>query len=237
MNKTNTIHTDQVYFRSWQKKGNSYMDEEVAALPFIHASHPQYSEWTIRKHSLRALLNYIKNKKTFTHILQVGCGNGWLSSRIAKAVDAEVTGIDINSHELNQAKRVFKNILNLNFINGRLEDDSLKNEKFDMILFEASAEYFPSLKQIMQIALEHITLQGEVHIMDSPFYQQHETSIARQHHEQQSLDHMKTQRYYHTLADLENFQFKILHHPNSWKNKLSIKKNPFYWITIKNRYQ
>jgi ubiquinone/menaquinone biosynthesis C-methylase UbiE len=245
MTDTGTINTaekfDQLYFRLRQKEGRIYTEADIATLPFIYTSHPHYHEWVIRKHSLKALLSYIKSKKTFASILEVGCGNGWLSSRIAKAVDAEVTGLDINAYELRQAERVFKNVSNLNFINDNLQSDSLKDQKFDMILFAASVQYFPSLKQIIQIAVEHLTMQGEVHIMDSPFYQLQEVAAARQRTKEyyKTLECLEMADHYHhhTLAELENFQYKILHHPNSWKNKLSIKKNPFYWISIKNRYQ
>lgn len=232
---------DQLYFRLRQKEGRIYTDADVATLPYIYTSHPHYNEWVTRKHAQKALLSYIKNKKTFTSILEIGCGNGWLCASMAKAVDAEVTGLDINTYELEQAKRVFKNIPNLNFVNGSLQSDSLKNEKFDMILFAASIQYFPSLRQIIQTAIEHLTLQGEVHIMDSPFYQVQETAAARQrtreYYKGLGFEAMAGHYYHHQLAELDNFQYKILHHPNSWKNKLSIKKNPFYWIVVKNRYQ
>ena len=36
-----------------------------------------------------------------------------------------------------------------------------------MILFAASIQYFPSLKQIVDIAVEHLTLQGEVGYVDA----------------------------------------------------------------------
>ena len=245
MSDTGTINTvekfDQLYFRLRQKQGRVYTDADVATLPFIYTSHPHYNEWVIRRHSYKALVSYIKHKNTFASILEVGCGNGWLSAGMAKAIDAEVTGLDINTCELEQAKRVFKNIPNLNFVNSNLQSDPLKNEKFDMILFAASVQYFPSLKHIIQIAVEHLTLQGEVHIIDSPFYQQPEIAAARlaalEYNKTCGLNGMKDYYHYHTLIELENFQYKILHHPNSWKNKLSIKKNPFYWIAIKNRYQ
>jgi ubiquinone/menaquinone biosynthesis C-methylase UbiE len=235
------VQFDQIYFSLRQKERRIYTDEEVATLPFIYTRHPYYHEWVLRKHSQKALLSYINNKKIFSNILEVGCGNGWLSSRIAKETKADVTGIDINRYELQQAERVFRNISNLNFISGTLQCDELRDEKFDMILFAASIEYFPSLKHIIQIAIEHLTLQGEVHIMDSPFYQIQETAAARQrtkeYYKSLGFEAMADHYYHHQLAELENFQYKILHHPNSWKNKLSIKKNPFYWISIKNRYQ
>lgn len=242
---TGTLHTaeefDQLYFSLRQKEGRIYTDEEVAALPFIYTSHPYYREWVMRKHSLKALTSYINNKKIFSNILEVGCGNGWLSSRIAKETHATVTGLDINSYELQQAERVFRNVPNLDFINGSLQTDQLQDEKFDMILFAASIQYFPSLKQIIQTAVDHLTLQGEVHIMDSPFYQAQETGAARQrtkdYFQGMGFASMAGHYHHHQLTGLDHFQYKILHHPNSWKNKLSIKKNPFYWIVIKNRYQ
>lgn len=238
----NTVNEfDHLYFDVRQREGRIYTDTDVATLPFIYASHPHYQEWTIRKHSQKALISYIKNKDTFTSILEVGCGNGWLSSRMAKATSAEVTGVDVNSYELEQAERVFRNIPNLNFIKGDLQTGILKDEKFDMILFVASIQYFPSLGQIIKTAIEHLTLLGEIHIMDSPFYLPQETATARQrtneYYKALGLAEMADHYYHHNLAELENFQYKILHHPNSWKNKLSIKKNPFYWIAIKNRYQ
>jgi ubiquinone/menaquinone biosynthesis C-methylase UbiE len=170
----------------------------------------------------------------------VGCGNGWLSAQLATHIDVEVTGLDINTKELDQAKKVFGRIAGLNFINGSLQTDQLKDKKFDMIILAASIQYFPSLEQTIRLALEYLTLLGEIHIMDSPFYQQQELEAGRQrtraYYSAIGFPEMAAHYHHHSLAELDNFQYKILHHPFSWKNKLSIKKNPFYWITIKNRY-
>lgn len=232
---------DQLYLALRQKEGRLYSDADVATLPFIYETHPYHHEWVIRKHSLKALLSYIQRKNIFSTILEVGCGNGWLSARIAAAVDAGVTGIDINTHEIEQAARVFKRIPDLDFINTSLQSETLKDRKFDMILFAASIQYFPALNHVIQNAVEHLTLQGEVHIMDSPFYQPDEAVAAskrtREYFSSLGFGEMSRHYHHHRLCDLDKFQYKILHHPNSWKNKLSIKKNPFYWIVIKNRYQ
>jgi SAM-dependent methyltransferase len=229
------------YFLLRQKEGRIYTDEEVAILPQIYNSHKYYHEWVIRKHSSKALISHIKQKDNVLNILEVGCGNGWLCAQIAKAVDAEVTGLDINTKELEQAKRVFFKTPNLNFIEGSLQSEQIRDEKFDMIIFASSIQYFPSLKQIIRSAIEHLTLLGEVHILDSPFYQKQEIESAKertmQHFNSIGFEDMADHYHHHTLADLDAFQYKILHHPFSWKNKLAIKKSPFYWITIKNRYR
>ncbi|HMK02627.1 MAG TPA: class I SAM-dependent methyltransferase [Ferruginibacter sp.] len=230
-----------LYTRLRQKEGRFYRDEEVMLLPLINVNHPHYKEWVIRKHSCKALLSYINQKNNIVNILEVGCGNGWLCAQLAKAVDAEVTGVDINTRELEQAKRVFFKIADLEFIQGGLESDILKDKKFDMIIFAASIQYFPSLKHIIGLAIEHLTLLGEIHIIDSPFYQHQEIEAARQrtkkYYSSMGFEGLAGYYFHHTLTELETFQYKILHHPFSWKNKLSIKKNPFYWISIKNRYR
>jgi len=244
MNNTTTYPTaekfEQLYFRLRRKEGRMYSDDEVSVLPFIHSTHPYYREWNIRKNSCRALLSYVKQRSSILNILEVGCGNGWLSAKLASAADIEVTGLDVNKPELEQARRVFKKIPGLNFINGTLPSDELKDKKFDMILFAASIQYFQSLEQVINTSLEHLTLLGEIHIMDSPFYLQQEIEAARQrtkeHYSRIGFPEMAGHYFHHNISELENFQYKILHHPHSWKNKLSIKKNPFYWISIKNRY-
>lgn len=229
---------EQFYTGLRSKEGRLYTDAEVAGLPSISNTHPHYKEWCIRKNSCKALLSYIKQKENILSILEMGCGNGWLSAKLAGLADT--TGLDINSIELNQANRVFGYLSNLSFINGSLETDRLKEERFDMILFASSIQYFPSLKQTITLAMERLTLLGEIHIMDSPFYRQHELEDARErtkaHFATLGSPEMSGHYHHHTLDELETFQFRILHHPHSWKNKLLIKKNPFYWISIKNRY-
>lgn len=231
---------EQLYTRLRRQEGRMYTDDEVALLPFIHNSHPLLREWNIRKNSCRALISYIKQRENILNILEVGCGNGWLSAKLADAADVEVTGLDINTEELEQAKRVFKRIPGLDFMNGTLQADELKDKKFDMILFAASIQYFPSMKHIINASLEHLTLLGEIHIMDSPFYGQQEMEAARQrtkdHFNGMGFPEMARYYFHHSISELGDFQYKILHHPHSWKNKLSIKKNPFYWISIKNRF-
>lgn len=229
---------EQLYLRLRQKEGRVYTDEQVATLPYISKDHPHYREWFIRKNSCKALLSYIKNRQNILSILEVGCGNGWLAAKLASVADT--TGLDINTTELEQAKRVFDKIPGLKFVNGSLESDKIQDEKFDMIVFASSIQYFPSLKQTIGLAIERLTLLGEVHIMDSPFYPPHEIEAARQRSRAwfSSVGHqeMAGNYHHHSLHELDSFQYKILHHPHSWRSKLSIKKNPFYWITIKNRY-
>ena len=90
-------------------EGRSLTDGQVMLLPDIDTLHPQYREWQFRKRSSQRLINYLVRKHKALNILEIGCGNGWLSYKMAQISGTRVTGLDINSEEIAQAKRVFKN--------------------------------------------------------------------------------------------------------------------------------
>src|ERR1700739_235600 len=94
------------YIRLRKKEERIYTDAEVSKLPDISASHIHYKEWLIRKQSCNKLFKYLKKKSKKQNILEIGCGNGWLSAKLASVTSGDVTGIDINTEEIEQASRV-----------------------------------------------------------------------------------------------------------------------------------
>ncbi|MEP7163289.1 MAG: class I SAM-dependent methyltransferase [Ferruginibacter sp.] len=230
---------EQLYISLRQKEGRIYKDEEVASLPFIHRDHPNAKEWEIRARTFKKILSHIKRKDTGLNILEVGCGNGWLSAQLAAASTGTVIGIDINNTELEQAKRVFRKHSNLRFIYGDLRNAVLGNTKFDIILFAASIQYFSSLKEVTDTALKYLATGGEMHILDSHFYRQKEIAAAKQRSSEyySSIGFSELAMYYHhhSIEALNEYQHIILEDPYSWKNKLSVRKYPFHWVLIKNK--
>ena len=228
---------EQHYINLRKKEGRVYTDEEVSVLPSIDKAHPNYAEWKIRKRSFKKLLSYIKNKGTALNILEVGCGNGWLSAQLASINNAEVIGTDINNTELEQAKRVFHQQQDLSFVNCDIRDRVPGDKKFDIILFAASIQYFSSLKEILTVALENLAPGGEVHILDSHFYRQYEIEAARQrtkdYYASMAFDVLTNYYYHHSLEELLFYEYKTLQDPYSWKNKFSSIRNPFHWIVLK----
>lgn len=235
---THTIPVDfkRLYFSLRQKEGRIYSDEEVTKLPEISETQPHHDEWQARKHSYRQLLKYLINKDRPMKILEVGCGNGWLSAKLSTIPSVTVTGIDINIEELEQAKRVFRNIQNLEFLFCNLQDEILKNREFDIIVFAASIQYFSSLQDTLKDVLDHLKPEGEIHIIDSPFYKQNEVAAARQrsqiYYESIGFPEMTDHYFHHCLDDLKSFKNKILYNPGSITRNLWKNKNPFYWICI-----
>ncbi len=223
-----------------EKEGRVYTDDELSKLPEISPSHPHFSEWMIRRYSCRKLVYLLSQKKNNLAVLEIGCGNGWLSAQIARHIKGEVTGIDINLAETKQARRVFAAVPNLQFITGSLEEQVPADKNFDVIIFAACFQYFPSPELILKKALSHLTLKGEIHILDSMFYQPEDVVAARQrteeHYRAAGFPELSTRYHHHTLQSLDAFNYKVLYNPAAILNTLFGVKNPFYHILVKKNY-
>jgi protein-L-isoaspartate O-methyltransferase len=230
----------ELYVALRLKEGRIYSEREIAALPVIAASHPHYKEWLIRKRSCNKLLRYIQRHGHISNILEIGCGNGWLAARLSSVTKVRVMGIDVNTVELEQAKKAFRRIPNLTFTEGDIRSGVLADEKFDLIVFAASVQYFESLKEILKVAVRYLTLQGEIHIIDSHLYEPYEIASARQRSEKYftgiGFPEMAHFYFHHCLHDARSFRLSILHNPNSWVNKLLFRRSPFHWVVVKNHY-
>lgn len=224
------------YLQVRQKEGRLYTDEQVALLPEIESSHKYYKEWKIRKRSAERLYAYLLKKEKGLSILEVGCGNGWLSNFLSRLPGSRVIGIDINKYELTQAQRVFGNVQNLTFIYGNPDQFSGTKIFFDVIVFAASIQYFFPLQDIITISLQLLKPGGEIHIIDSNLYKEHQLADARHrsivYYTALECTEMADYYYHHKLQDLNVFMPKILSGPNLHRRLLGIRYHPFYWIKI-----
>lgn len=214
-----------------------YTDKEVEHLPLIPINHAHYKEWIIRKKSSDRLINYLLSKKKRFRILEVGCGNGWLSHSLSSIPGSEVTGLDVNFTELQQAARVFNEDKHLHFIYGDIYENVLNNLKFDIIVFAASIQYFQPLQKILTIGLKHLSPAGEIHIIGSHFYKTSEINVAKKRTLEyySSLGYPEMSEYYfhHSVTELKKFNHSVIYNPKSFINKFFKSTDPFYWISVK----
>lgn len=228
---------ETLYIRLRQKEGRIYNDEELTRLPDIQTTHPHCREWQLRKHSSEKLIGYLKRKNKPLDILEIGCGNGWLSHRLSFIPGSKVIGTDINFTETQQAARVFQHIPNLHFIYTSVERGVFKEKSFDSIIFAASVQYFPSLPEIISNTLPLLKPGGEIHIIDSPFYPLPEVLPAQQrsrhYYESAGFCQMADYYFHHSLEELKGYNHSVLFNPQSIRSKLSGNKNPFHWICIR----
>jgi ubiquinone/menaquinone biosynthesis C-methylase UbiE len=226
---------EKLYIASREKEHRIYSDEQVTQLPVIESSHIHSGEWKVRRRSASRLINYLEKKNKPLAILEVGCGNGWFSSRLATIKNSSVTGIDINETELNQAKRVFGDKTNIHFDRGEIENIPF-GKNFEVIIFAASIQYFPFLMETIGKALSILNQGGEIHILDSPFYPIEDIANAEQRSYlyYQSIGYGELAEFYfhHSIDSLSGIKHKILFDPFRMANKLLRRKDPFPWICI-----
>ncbi len=228
LTKKNDV-TSEIYLHVREKENRLLEDNEVIKLPKLN-----FNEWPIRLKSSNRFSSYLKTKASSLNILDLGCGNGWFTNQIAIISEKNyVIGLDINTYELEQATRVFKN-QNLEFAYGDIFQ--LQNEfknTFDIITLNGVIQYFSDFNLLIETLKLYLKKNGEIHIIDSPFYAENEIEAAKK----------RTELYYYNLGfpEMSNFyfhhsnkylkDFSILYKPkNVYLRKFFVKDSPFCWL-------
>jgi ubiquinone/menaquinone biosynthesis C-methylase UbiE len=215
-----------------------YTDDELIQLPDIAPAHPRFKEWQVRNLSARRLVRYISRRKANLDILEVGCGNGWLTHQLAEIPGSSVIGVDINFTELQQAARVFSNDPNLRFIHGDIRSGLLDDLCFDIIIFAATLEHFPSAKKILHLCLSHLKKGGEVHIIDTPFCKPEDVKPEERrtlaYYTSFGYPEMADYYFHHTMDDLRSFRYTVLYNPKGFLHQFRKHKSQHPWIRITN---
>jgi trans-aconitate methyltransferase len=175
-------------------------------------------------------------------VLDLGCGNGWLSARIAELPDFEVLGLDVNRHELEQAARVFPHE-RLHFAYGDIFEDIVPEGYFDLVICNACCQFFPDLPELLRRLLSLLSPKprGKIHILDSPIYLPSNTSAARDrtaaYYQALGFPAMADSYHHHDWEDFHAFRYRVLYQPTTFINrlgrKLGRKKPPFPWVVVK----
>jgi len=225
---------EDLYLAVRRREKRIYSDEQLLHLPDIDPAHINAEEWKIRKRSADRLISYLRKKNRSLRILEVGCGNGWLSAKMADIPGSYVIGLDINQTEIMQANRVFPKD-NLEFIYDLFNEDTFEDEKFDVIVFAASLQYFQSAKTTLELALSSLQDDGEVHIIDTHFYKAEELAKANErscsYYHSLGFPQMADHYFHHAMDDLAGLNYHILLNPDSMLSLLA-KRGPFHWITV-----
>ncbi len=231
---------EEYYLKVRQKEKRLYSDDEVKLLPFASSLNLHKSEWDRRVKSFLRFKDYLKKFKQSIDILDLGCGNGWFTGELSKFFDHRFYCIDLNLYELKQAARIFKNE-NLKFIFGDIFKMKLAKSSFDLIALNSSIQYFDDINKLLKELLFTLKLDGEIHIIDSPFYESEQVDKAKKRSETyfNSLGFPKMKEFYfhHTYESLIDFNSQILYDPRKFKNKLlsfTFKSGSLFpWVKIK----
>ena len=226
---------EPIYLKVRKKENRIYSDPEVYEFPdtFFYNLHRQ--EWELRKKSMNRLIKYLKKRDTLATLLELGCGNGWLSAQLARKLENyQITGLDVNMKELEQANRVF-DLSNLEFAYGDIFQDIFPYESFDYLVICSTIQYFPNLAQLINRCRQFVKPGGEIHILDSHLYSDKEVANAKERSDRyyQSIGCMEmSERYFHhPKSELSSFDFEFLYRPGGLFSK---KDSPFPWVKIIN---
>ncbi|RMH71054.1 MAG: class I SAM-dependent methyltransferase [Gemmatimonadetes bacterium] len=229
------------YIKIRDQEGRLYSDDQLRQLPVVPPDHPLSSEWRIRATSLRRLSHYLRRFNRPLTLLDIGCGNGWMSNQLSHIWGSTVWAVDVNQTELEQGARVFSPNPALTFLYADIMAVSLPAQAFDAVILGSSIQYFPDRKLLIERLISLLAPSGEIHILDSPFYTVAEalSAEARSKAYFQSRGVPEMAKYYHQPLwdELNFFQVDMPYDPRRWWNRLQrrvlgVTDSPFAWIRI-----
>ena len=229
-----------LYLRLREKEGRIYSDDVVVSLPDVSVDHPLVNEWRARADSSARLTRYLMGCSRPLDILELGCGNGWLSHKLSRISDARVWGLDRGNRELTQATRLFSGS-NLIFLVADIFRAPFVRRSFDVIVLASVIQYFPDLHALIITLRSLLKLSGEIHLLDSPLYEEYELPAARErtraYYASLGLSEM-TEHYFHHLASaLDGFLPRWLYRPDGLRARLAQQLgkvvSPFPWISLR----
>ncbi|MCK6694962.1 MAG: class I SAM-dependent methyltransferase [Thermoanaerobaculia bacterium] len=189
-------------------------DEQVRRLPCpdAGAAPARLREWRWRSRSLRRLLHYLKRRFAAggPAILDLGCGNGWMSLHLARLPGARVWAADVNLPEMEQGARIAEaaGLENIRFVFADILENNLPEAHFDCIVLAASVQYFPDLQTLLLSLKRILKPGGEIHIIDSPFYaseekRQQAREATRQYYARLGVPEMAGFYHHHLWQDIK----------------------------------
>lgn len=214
----------KVYATVRKAEGWDYEEATLKLLPQVDKHDPLYNFWKSRIVSTQFLIAYLKKKINHHSILDVGCGNGWLTHLLASQfAETKFFGIDIFKEELDKAANVFQ-LSNLHWIYGDISENLFQPKSFNTILLCASAQYFSDFKNLITQLQNYLDEEGEIIIIDTPFYSESEFIKAKErtraYYNQLHFPEMRKHYHHRRYSEIKNFNFKILY-KLKWQNRLT----------------
>ncbi|WP_355604065.1 class I SAM-dependent methyltransferase [Xanthomonas cannabis] len=230
------------YLQVRRKEGRLYTDAQVRSLPRPGGKLGASLEWQVRALSSDLLVQHLRARAGEGAILELGCGNGWLSQRLAQSLQRDVCGIDVNRTELAQAARVFGHDQRLSFVAADIHTLAVPQDVFDVIVVPACIQYFADPGALLVRLLAQLRDGGELHILDSPLYanpQRANDSAARslRYFAELGVPALAEQYHQHTYATFDRFAVEWRFDPRRLgarvRRLLRLQQPHFPWLCLR----
>jgi len=222
---------EDLYIRLRDKEGRVYSIEECKKLPYLTSKSQHHKEWKMRATTMERFLSYLVQRGQNKRLLDIGCGNGWFSHHCSQKLKT-VVGIDLNKTELDIAASTFKNE-GLSFAYWNVYDKNPFSFSFDYIVLNAVIQYFENVNSVVERLKTFLGPNGEIHILDSPFYEESTVEEARQrsidYYGKMGFSELASYYHHHLRSDLIHFEelYQPIH--SKWKRKIFRNASPFGW--------
>ena len=230
------------YVRARHREGRLLPDALVAQLPIVPRDHPLLREWRARQDSCARLVRYLRIHPRLHTVLDAGCGNGWLAARMAALSDIAVVGVDVSVVELDQARRVFREVPNLTFLDQDLLSAPLPGKGADIVVLASVIQYLPYPARLVSALLDASRVTTEVHVLDSPIYESTEIPGARarteRHYTGIGVPEMAAAYNHHDWRAFDGLSMDVLYRPSgAWRrldrHVLRRARSPFPWLRFR----
>ena len=227
---------EQSYLSLRTKEKRVLSIEEIRSLPYPKKGSPDYDLWAIRRKNIHRFLRYLNASGKKQRILDIGCGNGFFTHLMAQQ-QHEVHGVDVNAEELEQAACAFPEA-GISWFCIDILNETPDQRTYDLITFCTSFQYFKDAGLVLNRCLSLLNPGGEIHIIDSPFYDETTVSIAKNkshlHFKKLEVPDMTQYYYHHTFSSLNQFHITFGYRSRSLLSRLiRLKDSPFPWIIVK----
>ncbi len=99
-------------------------------------------------------------------VMDLGCGNGWLSRQIAALVpQGTVVGMDVSEEMLRRAERASAGLANLRFLPGSAQKIPWRDDSFTRVISVESAFYWPDPAQGLAEIFRVLSARGSLWII------------------------------------------------------------------------
>lgn len=235
--------------RRWRLQARQFelfSDGALRKLPHTAPDHPHAARWRERSQAVDRLAEYLSRQNRLV-ILEVGCGAGWLTHRLAvlrataELRPTRVWGIDVNERDLRQAVRVFVDRPGAKFLLADVHTADLPVGQFTTIVLADSLQHLADPAAALTRCLRLLSPNGEIHLLDGPVWGAPAVATARQRMARQlgssGLEWALEDLSWPTWQMLRPFRPEVLHDPSSTNQRLERlwrpEQAPRPWLVIR----
>ena len=170
------------YGEAWERANRAWFDPtQLLALPYVPRFSQNRAVWRVKARSMEALLRFLERRSP-KRVLDLGSGNGWLSSHLARQgyETYSVDAINRSDKGLVASEAFVRNGPYFERARGEIEFPPFQDGVFDVVVCNASLHYTDSLKDDFVQGSRILASGGAFVMMNSPVHDDPDSAARAQ---------------------------------------------------------